>query len=94
MLVLLFAMECTQPLPCVNVRVARKAHARERATGVTGHAHAAGDDALEGFPLAEHAPLGGEQGAELNNCRTKGWILLCKDMPPLKNSILMLKLLY
>ena len=67
MLVLLLAMECTQPLPCVNVRVARKAHARVRATGVVGHAHATGDDALEGSPVAELAPLGGEQEAELNS---------------------------
>ena len=72
MLVVLLAMECTQPLPCVNAWVARKAHARARVRGVAGHAHATGDDAFEGPPVAELAPLGGEQEAELNSCQTKG----------------------
>ena len=93
MLAGLLAMECTQPLLCVNVRVARKTHARERATGVAGHVYAASDDALEGFPSAELAPLGGEQGdavhrgrVKLNNvCRRRLALLRLLFQPPQKS---------
>ncbi len=89
MLAGLLAMECTQPLLCIKVRVARKAHARDCATGVAGHARAAGDHALEGFPSAELAPLGCEQGgavyhrrAQLNNMRRHRLALLCIQYIP------------
>ncbi len=89
MLAGLLAMECTQPLLCVKVRVARKAHAGERATGVAGHVYAASDDALEGFPSAELAPLGGEQRdavycgrVQLNNVCCHPLALLCIQYIP------------
>ncbi len=69
--------------------MSRKAHTRDRTTGVAGHARAAGDDALEGFPSAELAPLGGEQGDAVHRSRVKlnnvcrHWLaLLCVQYIP------------